>query len=483
MPADPHTAGPSAPVADSHPPQRVLVVEDLPDTRESLQTLLKLGLRLEVDTAEDGGKALVMLAERPYSLVITDLRMPKVDGLKLITEIQTKKLPCTVIVTTGHGTVPEAVEAMKMGAYDFLVKPPDPQRLILLVKRALRERALQDEVTALREQIHGRHTFLNVLSKSQKMYDVFELVSQISDTTSTVLITGETGTGKEQVARAIHEASIDRRPGPFVAVNCAAFNENLLESELFGHEKGAYTGADKKRIGRFEQAHGGTLFLDEIGDVPTSMQVKLLRVLQERRFERVGGSETIDIDVRVVAATHRTIEDLIREGKFREDLYFRLNVVRIDLPPLRERPEDIPVLVTHFCQKFGRPGQKPPAVSDDAMEILKKAPWPGNIRQLENAVERACVTTRDGVIKPLNLPRDIAGRVETKNLFQIDLARPLPDQLAELTASFEERYLRKALRRTRGHVGKCAKITGLSRRSITDKIAQYKIDKNEFKKD
>ena len=409
--------------------------------------------------------------------------MPKVDGMKLIHEIQARRLPCTVIVTTGNGGVPEAVEAMKMGAYDFLVKPPDPQRLVLLCRRALRERLLQDEVAALREQVHGHHSFLNVLSKSPKMFDVFETVSHIADTTSTVLIIGETGTGKEQVARAIHDASIDQRPGQFVPVNCAAFNENLLESELFGHEKGSFTGADKKRIGRFEQAHGGTLFLDEIGDVPMSMQVKLLRVLQERRFERVGGTEPVEIDVRVIAATHRDMDLLIRDGKFRDDLYYRLNVVRIDLPPLRERPEDIPVLVSHFSQKFARPGRKPPEVGEEAMELLKKARWPGNIRQLENAIERACVTTRDGVIRPPNLPRDIGGRAEVKGSLQVDLARPLPEQLAELTAAFEERYLRRALKRTRGHVGKCAKITGLSRRSITDKIAQYKIDKNEFKRD
>jgi DNA-binding NtrC family response regulator len=465
-----------------HAPQRILVVEDLPDTRESLQALLKLGLKLEIDTAEDGSQALTMLGERPYSLVITDLKMPKLGGIKLIHEIQEKKLPSTVIVTTGHGSVADAVEAMKLGAYDFLIKPPDPQRLILLAKRALRERALQDEVIALREQVHGRHTFLNVLSKSPKMYDVFELISQISDTTSTVLITGETGTGKEQVARAIHEASIEQRPGQFVPINCAAFNENLLESELFGHEKGSFTGADRKRVGRFEQAHGGTLFLDEIGDVPLSMQVKLLRVLQERRFERVGGSDPIEIDVRVIAATHRNMEHLIREEKFRDDLYFRLNVVRIDLPPLRDRPEDIPVLVSHFCQKYARPGQKAPLVNDEAMEILKKAPWPGNIRQLENAIERACITTRDGVIVPKNLPRDISGRPHSKNPYQVDLRRKLPEQMGEITAAFEERYLRKALRRTRGHVGKCAKITGLSRRSVTDKIAHYKIDKDEFKK-
>ncbi len=461
--------------------QRILIVDDLADTRESLQTLLQLSLGLEVDTAEDGCKALSMLNEQPYSLVITDLRMPNVSGMNLVHEIQAKRLPCTVIVTTGHGSIGDAVEAMRAGVYDFLVKPADPERLVLLVQRALRERTLLDEVLALREQIHGRHTFLNVLSKNPKMHEVFELISHISDTSATVLIRGETGTGKEQVARAIHTASADRQTGQFVPVNCAAFNQNLLESELFGHEKGSFTGAERKRIGRFEQAHRGTLFLDEIGDVPMSMQVKLLRVLQERRFERVGGAEPIEIDVRVIAATHRNMEELIREGKFRDDLYFRLNVVRIDLPPLRDRSEDIPVLVSHFCLKFARPGQKPPEVSPEAMAILKTAQWPGNIRQLENAIERACVTTRDGVIRPANLPRDISSRTNGRNPFQVDLSRSLPEQLSGITSAFEQRYLRKALRRTRGHVGKCAKITGLSRRSITDKIAQYKINKTEFK--
>ena len=478
MPADPQTH--AAPLASS---QRILVVEDLEDTRQSYQTLLQLQTKLEVDTAEDGGKALVMLQERPYSVIITDLRMPKVDGMKMIREIHARKIPATVIVTTGHGSIKDAVEAMRGGAYDFLTKPADPQHLVLLVKRALRERSLQDEVIALREQVYGRHTFLNVLSKSPKMHDVFELIDQIADIPSTVLIIGETGTGKEQVARAIHQASGDTRPGQFVAVNCAALPETLLETELFGHEKGSFTGADRKRIGRFEQANNGTLFLDEVGDIPLSMQVKLLRVLQERRFERVGGTELIEVDVRVIAATHQDLEQLVKENKFREDLYFRLNVIRIDLPPLRDRPEDVPVLVGHFCQKFARPGQKPPDITEEALEVLRKAPWPGNIRQLENAVERACITARDGVIKPHNLPRDIGGRAEVKNPFQVDLARPLPEQLAELTAAFEERYLRRALKRTRGHVGKCAKITGLSRRSITDKISQYKINKDDFKKD
>ena len=268
-----------------------------------------------------------------------------------------------------------------------------------------------------------------------------------------------------------------------MAVNCGALNENLLESELFGHEKGSFTGAAGQRKGRFELADGGTIFLDEVGDVPMSMQVRLLRVLQERRFERVGGQEPVDVDVRVIAATHRNLEQLIKEGKFRDDLYYRLNVIRIELPPLRDRPEDIPVLAAHFCQKFGRPGHPSATLSPEAMDVLLKCPWPGNVRQLENALERACVTARDGVIRPANLPPDVSKRGELRHPFQVDLGRTLPEQLAELTAAFEERYLRKSLRRTRGHVGKCAKLSGLSRRSITDKIAHYKIDKAAFKRD
>lgn len=473
------TPAPSVPTALN---QRILVVEDLEDARTTLQELLQVGLKLEVDAAEDGSAGLALLRQKPYSLVITDLRMPKFGGMKLIEAIQAEKIPVTVIVTTGHGSIKDAVEAMRMGAFDFLTKPADPQHLMVLVKRALEQRSLLDEVAALRQQLGERHAFQNVLSRSPKMHDVFELISQFADNTSTVLIRGETGTGKEQVARAIHQAASKFRSGPFVAVNCGALNENLLESELFGHEKGSYTGADKKRIGRFELAHGGTLFLDEIGDVPMSMQIKLLRVLQERRFERVGGTEPIEVDVRIIAATHQDMEKQVKEKKFREDLYYRLNVIPIYLPPLRERPEDIPVLVGHFCVKFARPGQKPPTLSPEALAVLQKAPWPGNVRQLENAIERACVTARDGVIRTKDLPPDIGRRPEgTKSPFQVDLSRQLPEQLAELQAAFEKKYITRALKRTRGHVGKCAKITGLSRRSITDKISQYGINKDDFK--
>ncbi|QVL34571.1 sigma-54-dependent Fis family transcriptional regulator [Telmatocola sphagniphila] len=464
--------------------QRVLVVEDLEDTRVSQQQLLCLSLGLEVDTAEDGQAALSMLLERNYSLVITDLRMPKLNGMKLIEEINQRKLPVTVIVTTGHGGVNDAVNAMRMGAYDFLVKPPNPQHLCMLVQRALRERSLQDEVASLRQELGQRHSFQNVISKSPRMHDVFELIGQIATTSSTVLVIGETGSGKEQIARAIHQASAEQRPGAFVAINCAALPETLLESELFGHEKGAFTGATTQRKGRFEQAHKGTIFLDEIGDVPLAMQVKLLRVLQERKFERIGGTETVEIDVRVVAATHQALEKLVKDGKFREDLFYRLNVIRIDVPPLRDRPEDIPVLASFFAQKFTRTGQTPPKLSPEALQVLQGYSWPGNVRQLENALERACITARDGLILPKHLPSDISGLISSsKQAMQVDLSRSLPEQLSELVASFEKRYLRKALRRTRGHVGKTAKISGLSRRSVTEKIGHYAIDKAEFKKD
>jgi DNA-binding NtrC family response regulator len=461
--------------------QRLLVVEDMDDARSSMQQLLNLTLKIDVDATNEGAQALKMLAERPYSVVITDLRMPKMGGLHLIDEIQKRQLPVNVIVTTGHGSIADAVQAMRQGAYDFLTKPVDPQHLCLLVERVLRERALQDEVVALRRQIDKRYSFHNVLSKNARMVEVFDLISQVAETMSTVLIAGETGTGKELIAQAVHEASSSRRNGPLVAVNCAALPETLLESELFGHEKGAFTGASGQRKGRFEQANGGTLFLDEVGDVPMSMQIKLLRVLQERRIERVGSADPIEIDVRLVAATNRPLEAMVQQSKFREDLYYRLNVIRIDLPPLRARVEDIPLLAAHFARKYTRPGEKPPQISPEAMENLLTCPWPGNVRQLENAIECACVTARDGVIVPANLPGDVLKRTFGNTTLPVDLSRSMPDQLTDLTAAFEERYLRAALAKTHGQVGKCAELSGLSRRSITDKLAQYKIDKSEFK--
>jgi DNA-binding NtrC family response regulator len=438
-------------------------------------------LNVPVDGASDGVQGLEMLSERPYSILITDLRLPKMNGIRLMENIHSRQMPTTVIMTTGHGNVDLAVQAMRMGAYDFLTKPADPQHLCLLVQRALRERAMQDEVVALRAQLLGAHSFQNVLSKNPHMLDIFELISNIATNSSTVLISGETGTGKEQIARAIHQVSSVQRSGPMVALNCAALPETLLESELFGHEKGSFTGAATQRRGRFEHANGGTLFLDEVGDIPASMQVKLLRVLQERKFERVGGSETIEIDVRIVAATNRPLERMVKEGKFREDLFYRLNVIRIDLPPLRQRPEDIALLAAHFAQKFARLDQPAPQILPETMEVLLAYDWPGNVRQLENAIERASVTVRDGIILPKHLPPEISSGPSARPSLSVDLGQPLGDQLGRLTAAFEERYLRKAMRRTHGHVGRCAKITGLSRRSLTAKLSRYKIDKQTFK--
>jgi DNA-binding NtrC family response regulator len=462
--------------------RRILIAEDIESVRKHLKQLLEVNAGLSVDTLANGSEALEALVERPYSIVVTDLKMPGISGMELLEEVQKRRLPVSVIVVTGFGSIDEAVHAMRLGATDFLTKPIDIEHLRLVIERALRERVLLDEVADLREQLRDRYAFQNMLSKNPQMHDVFELIGHVAQTNSTVLIEGETGTGKEEVARAIHFAS-PRRNGPMIAVNCAALPENLLESELFGHEKGAFTSAVGQRKGRFELADGGTLFLDEIGDVPSPMQAKLLRVLQERRFERVGGTESIEVDVRVIAATNRSLQRLAKAGKFREDLYYRLNVVKIDLPPLRDRPEDIPLLAMHFTQKYGGPSSVAKKIAPEAMEVLLRHSWPGNVRELENAIERASVTSRDEFIRLDNLPPELMQAPSNKLPFSVSLDRPLTEQLAEVTAAFEAAYLRRAMKKTRGHIGRTAHISGLSRRTITDKIAQYKIDKATFKAD
>lgn len=462
--------------------RRILIVDDNESACKQLQALLQSNPALEVSFLTDGHQALAELEKNNYSILVTDLRMPKLDGLDLIREIQGRREPVTIIVTTGHGSIDDAVQAMRLGAYDFLTKPIDVEHLRLVIARALRERALLDEVAQLRTQLQTQYTFQNILSKNPRMHAVFELINNVADTNTTILIEGETGTGKEQVACAVHMAS-HQRNGAFVAVNCAALPETLLESELFGHEKGAFTGAVGQRRGRFELAHGGTIFLDEIGDVPAAMQAKLLRVLQERSFERLGGAEPIQVDVRVIAATNRSLQRLVHEGKFREDLYYRLNVVKIDLPPLRERPEDIPLLVTHFTEKFSRAGELPKQIDPKVMEVLINYSWPGNVRELENAMERACVTSRNGHIDVTSLPPDLLAPPKTKLPYRIDLQKPLTTLTKEFIAQIEQQYIRKALKKTHGHVGRCARICGLSRRSITSKIAEYQLDKAAFKDD
>ena len=459
--------------------RRILFAEDDEVVRKRMRELLELRLGITVDTAQDGSEALTALLERPYSVVLTDLRMPKVSGMKLIEEVKKRNLPVSIIVTTGHGTIGEAVKAMHLGATDFLTKPIDIEHLDLAVRRVLRERELQDEVNALRSELSDRYSFQSILSKNPKMHAIFELISNVAQTASTVLVEGETGTGKELIARAIHQAS-PRKEGPMVAINCAAVPETLLESELFGHEKGSFTGAVGQRKGRFELADGGTLFLDEVGDVPATMQAKLLRVLQERCFERVGGTQTVDVDVRLVAATNRPLQQMVKDGKFREDLYYRLNVIKIELPPLRDRPEDIPLLAAHFVEKYCPKGPTPKQFSPEAMELMLRYSWPGNIRQLENAIERACITSKDDVIRPENLPPEVVHGTGGKPHMVVDLSKPLAKQVPEVIASFEDTYLRKAFKEAKGDMDEAARITGLTERQLNEKIAEYKIDLAQY---
>jgi DNA-binding NtrC family response regulator len=460
--------------------RKVLVVDDDPYLTTQLRKLLETD-EMSVDTVSSAQEALASLGATDYSVLITDLRMPGMGGMELIREVSQRRVLVTTIVTTAFGSIDRVVEAMRLGAFDFLTKPIDPTHLKIVMDRALKKRALQDEVLQLRHQLKDVYSFNNILSKNPKMHEIFELVRHIAGTKSTVLIEGETGTGKELIAKAVHYSSEDRQ-GNLVAVNCAALPENLLESELFGHERGAFTSAESRRKGRFELADKGTIFLDEIGDISQAMQAKLLRVLQEKRFERVGGHESLEVDVRVVAATNKDLEKEVKEGRFREDLFYRLNVINIDVPPLRERPEDIPLLITHFLNKYARPNESPKRVSPEAMERLLAYRWPGNVRELENAIERAAVTTVGDTIGPEKLPPRITGMSqEERPRFEIDLTHPLPYYLKLATEQIEKQYILKALEKSRGNVGRCAELCGLSRRSVSAKIGQYEIDKFPFK--
>src|SRR5579885_485701 len=383
--------------------RRILAVDDQDFNRHHLRKILE-SEGFDVEAVADGRSAWDELRARPYHLVITDLRMPELSGLELLARIREERLPVGVIVLTAYGDPAEALQAMKAGADDFITKPYDPDRLRLLVKRILERRELIDALELLRKQASDSYHFHTMVSRSPKMRKIFDLIEQVGPIGSTVLIQGETGTGKELVARAVHAADTRRR-GPFVALNCAVLNESLLESELFGHEKGAFTGAERRKIGRFELAHGGTLLLDEAGDIPPSLQAKLLRVLQTGQFERVGGTETIQVDVRILAASHKILEDEVKNGRFRADLFYRLNVIRIDLPPLRDRTEDIPLLATHFLQQQrSRAGTRVTEIASDAMQALLRHTWPGNVRELENAIRAGVALAIGSVLHRDDLP-------------------------------------------------------------------------------
>ena len=462
--------------------RRILVADDHPLICEHLRVILEMD-GYEVETAGDGATALAALRDRVFHLAITDLRMPVMDGIELLAAVRADRIPLGVILLTGHGDTDVALNAMRLGADDFVSKPYEPDHLRFVVQRIIERRRLIDELEQLRKQMSKDYSFHNMVSKSPKMRRIFDLIEQVGPLGSTVLVHGETGTGKELVAQAIHAAD-SRRRGPFVALNCAVLHDGLLESELFGHERGSFTGADKRKKGRFEQADGGTLFLDEVGDVSHAMQTRLLRVLQSGTFERVGGTETIKVDARIVAASNKRLEDEVKAGRFRADLFYRLNVLRIDLPPLRDRPEDIPLLATHFLEKFR--SMSTPAVTEidsEAMQALLEHRWPGHVRELENAIKAAVAMAEGTVVRRSTLPPTVAPRhgrpAPTSPL--IDIARPLPDLTGDLIGRVERDYFTRLLARYKGNVARCAKHSGLSRRSVTQKLQKYDLDRCRFK--
>ena len=387
---------------------RVLIIDDEPHILKTIGICFQ-ALGYDVHTFERPLEALKALEPNAFDLAFVDLKMQPIDGMEVLARIKKRSPHTTVIIFTAHGSIDSAIEAVKHGAYHYLQKPFDFKELQLFAQKALEHHLLQEEVRSLRAQLQGARAHGAIVTHNHRMLELLDLAAHVADSTISVLIEGESGTGKELVAQLIHDRS-GRRSKPFVKVNCAALPENLLESELFGHVRGAFTGALKDRQGRFEAAHGGTLFLDEIGEIPNAVQVKLLRVLQNREFERLGESATRRVDVRIVAATNANLEKALEEGAFREDLYYRLNGVKLRLPPLRDRPDDIPLLVQHFMGKFAP--EKPPVVSPEAMQALRTYRWNGNVRELENVIERAVLLSRGGRIEPGHLSEEVAGAGE-----------------------------------------------------------------------
>jgi two-component system response regulator AtoC len=449
-------------------PKHLLLVEDEAPLREAIaEQLTDRGYAVE--QVDSGEAALARLAEFAFDVIITDLRLPGIDGTAVLDAAVERYPDIVAIVVTGYGTVKGAVEAIKRGAWDFVSKPFQIDELMHVLNAAIEQRRLRSENAYLRAQLEERYRFEGLIGKSPIMKRLFELLETVAATNSTILITGETGTGKEIVARAIHHNS-PRRGQRFVALNCSAIPESLLEAELFGHVRGAFTGAVGNRLGRIEQAHKGSLLLDEVGTMSVGLQVKLLRVLQEREFERVGDSHTIKVDVRVIAATNSDLASMVADGSFREDLYYRLNVIPVALPALRQRREDIPLLVQHFLEKLRADGRPPLTVSQDAMRRLMSYTWPGNVRQLENTIERAVAFggTR-GQIDVGDLPPEFV----EPDASPLPASIPLPESgldLPALVSSIERELIDRSLERTGGNKGQAARLLNLKRTTLVEKL-------------
>jgi len=441
---------------------KILIVDDEQIVRDSLTHWFEED-GYQVSSAADAFDVLKDLQPGKYDIMLVDIKMPKMSGLELLEKVKEIDPDCIVIIITAYASVPSAVQALKNGAFDYVTKPIDPDELSHLIKNAIKQKALKQENIALKTSIDEMFSFEGLIGESSEMKKVFELIKIVAPQDTTVMIRGESGTGKELIARAIHMNS-PRKYYPIIPVNCGAFTETLLESELFGHEKGAFTGAQYRRKGKIEMANGGTLFLDEVGSVSPKMQVELLRVLESKQFTRVGGSEIVKVDFRLISATNENLEKLVEEGRFREDLYYRLNVFTIYIPPLRERRSDIPILANHFVQKFARQMNKPILkISDEAMEILLNHSWPGNVRELENAIERAMVVGNPPEIKPSDLPFHI----EKVNSYE-------SDSLEEI----EKNHIQRVLKKYDWNISKAATALNIDRVTLYNKIKKYGLQKN-----
>ena len=463
---------------------RILVIDDEESVRDILQSFLQLK-GFEVTTASGGKEGINILEQDKFSIILTDLMMPDITGLDILKRAAETNLNTPIILITAYGTIQSAVEAMKMGAFDYVTKPFSLDEILVIINRAIDFQKLQKENTLLKMQLKKKYRFKGLIGNSPQMNKIYELIEKVADTDSTILITGESGTGKEVVAKTIHYNSL-RTNGPFIPINCAAIPKDLIETEMFGHEKGAFTGATNTRIGRFELANNGTIFLDEIGELEPSLQVKILRVLQEREFERVGGVKTIKVDVRVIAATNRDLEKAVREGKFREDLFYRLNVIPIHMPPLRKRLEDIPLLMDHFiheiCKKRNR---NPLKFSKEAMDCLLEYRWPGNVRELENLIERLSILVSGDIVSISDLPerfikKCIPDEMESSSCLQEQSvpAITIPQDgmnLNKVVDEVERSLIMQALEKTGWIKSKAANVLGLNRTTLIEKMKKMGI--------
>jgi two-component system response regulator AtoC len=450
--------------------KRVLVVDDEENIRLVLKTLLRKH-GYEVEVAEGAEQALGLLEGFGPDVILTDVRMPKMGGLDLLATLNAKQHTATVIVMSAYGNMDMALEAMKAGAYDYVSKPFKPDEIVLALRKAEERESLRRENRALKEQMRQESRFESILAKSPQMVEIFRTISKIAEFKTTVLVTGESGVGKELVARAIHSRS-GRHAGPFVAINCGAIPENLLESELFGHKRGAFTDANADRRGLFEEANTGTLFLDEIGELPLNLQVKLLRVLQEESIRRLGEARDVKIDVRIIAASHRDLAAEAKAGRFREDLFYRINVLPINVPALRQRREDIPLLIDHFiARNNARLGTQIAGVSPAARKLLLEYAWPGNVRELENTIERAMVLAETSILDLADLPERIR---EALDPVHVQLASG-ELSIKKTTQAIEEILIRRALQKTKGNRTRAAEILEISHRALLYKIKDYKI--------